>query len=171
MKGAPVVDNLLITARGHEQLRSELERLRSEGRRAMSERLREARADGHPDDNPGLFDAFEEQAQLERRIALLEQRLATARLAEPSSDGSAGIGSSVLLRDLETGELVEFELVGALESDAARGRVSVDAPVGRALVGVAASETVNVAGPRRELRFEVLRVETAPRGPIVSIAA
>src|SRR5688572_9242263 len=100
----------------------------------MSERLRDARADGQLDGNPTLLDPLEAQAQLERRIAFLEQRLAVARIAKPNRDGSAGIGSRVRLRDLETGELVEYDLVGATESDPARRQVSIDAPVGRAVI-------------------------------------
>jgi transcription elongation factor GreA len=152
------VDVMLVTAEGYDRLCAELETLRTESRRAVSERLREARADGHLDDNPGLFDVLEEQAQLERRIATLEARLAAARVAEPNGDGSAAIGSSVLLRDLETSELVEYELVGAIEADVDEGRLSVDAPVGRALLGAAAGETVAVACPRGELRFQVISV-------------
>ena len=154
MDAVPATDDLLITADGYERLCTELERLRSEGRRDMTERLRQARADGQADDNPALFDAFEEQAQLERRIALLEEGLLAATISAPNGVGSAGIGSSVSLRDLETGEVVELQLVGVLESNAGGGRVSVDAPVGRALLGAAAGEVVHVAAPRRELRFE-----------------
>jgi transcription elongation factor GreA len=155
---APAVDDLLVTAEGYDRLCAELETLRTEGRRAMSERLREARADGHLEDNPALFDLLEEQAQLERRIATLEARLAAARIAEPNGDGSAGIGSSLRLRDLETSELVEYELVGAIEGNVGEGRVSVEAPVGRALLGAAAGDIVSVACPRGELRFEVMSV-------------
>jgi transcription elongation factor GreA len=160
---APAADDLLVTAEGYERLCSELESLRSEGRRVMSERLREARADGHLEDNPALFDVLEEQAQLERRIATLEARLAAARIAEPNGDGSAGIGSSVRLRDLETRELVEYEVVGAIEGNVGRGRVSIEAPVGRALLGAAAGDIVTVACPRGELRFEVVSVTGAER--------
>ena len=84
-------------------------------------------------------DALVEQAQLERRIATLQARLTAARIAEPNRDGSAGIGSSVRLRDLETSELFEYELVGAIEGDVGQGRVSVEAPVGRALGPVKAN--------------------------------
>jgi transcription elongation factor GreA len=157
------VDDLLITAEGYERLRRELETLRGEGRRAMSERLREARADGHLEDNPALFDLLEEQAQLERRIATLEARLAAARIAEPNGDGSAGIASSVRLRDLETSELFEYELVGAIEGNVGQGRVSVEAPVGRALLGASAGDIVRVACPRGELRLEVVDVTGAER--------
>ena len=163
MTTAPAVDELLITAEGYERLCSELENLRTEGRQAMSERLREARADGNLEDNPALFHALEEQAQLERRIATLEARLAAARIAEPNGDGRAGIGSSVRLRDLETSEPLEYKLVGTIEGNGGHGRVSVDAPVGRALLGAAAGEIVAVACPRGELRFEVIGVSGAER--------
>lgn len=76
---------------------------------------------------------------------------------------SAGIGSSVRLRDLETSELFEYEVVGAIEGNVGQGRVSVEAPVGRALLGAAAGDIVTVACPRGELRFEVMSVTGAGR--------
>ncbi len=162
MIAASALDELLVTAEGYERLRRELETLRGEGRRAMSERLREARADGHLDDNPALFDLLEDQARLELRIATLEARLAAARIAEPNGDGSVGVGSSVRLRDVETSELFEYELVGSIEGNLGQGRVSVEAPVGRALLGAVAGEIVRVACPRGELRLEVLDITSAP---------
>ena len=163
MRALLAVDLRLVTAEGYQRVCEELETLRGEGRRAASERIRESRADGHLDDNPGLLDALQEQAQLERRIATLEARLASARVAEPTGDGSAEIGSSVRLRDLQTSEVVEYELVGAIEADVGKGRLSVDAPVGRALIGAVAGETVAVACPRGELRFRVMSVAPAGR--------
>ena len=159
----PAADDLLVTAEGYERLCSELESLQSEGRRAMSERLGEARGDGHFEDNPALFHVFEEQARLERRIATLEAWVAAARIAAPNGDGSAGIGSSVRLRDLETSELLEYEVVGAIEGNVGQGRLSVEAPVGRALLGAAAGDILTVACPRGELRFEVMSVTGAAR--------
>jgi transcription elongation factor GreA len=156
-------DDLLVTAEGYERLCSELEMLRTEGRRAMSERLREARADGDLEDNRALFDVLEEQAQLEGRIAGTRARLAAARIAEPTRGGRAGIGSSVVLRDLETSNQIEYELVGAIEADIGRRRLSIDAPVGRALLGAGAGDALNVACPRGELRLEVISVGEAER--------
>jgi transcription elongation factor GreA len=163
VSAAPAAHNVLVTAEGYERLCSELELLRIEGRRAISERLREARADGGLDDNPALSDVLEEQAQLERRIATLEARLASARVAVPNGDGSAGVGSSVLLRDLDTGELVRYQLVGAVEANLDEDRVSVDAPVGRAVLGAAAGDTVAVTSPSGEVRFQVIEVVAGER--------
>ena len=137
----------LISAEGYAQRCSELDELRTEARSALTERLREARQDGHLDDNPALYDLFEEQAQLERRIALLEAELAVAEIVVPAADGVAGVGSIVHLRD-DTNAMARYELVGPLEADIGNGRVSIEAPVGRALVGRSAGEVVEVDTPR-----------------------
>jgi transcription elongation factor GreA len=168
---ATPVDDSLITAEGYERLSSELETLCTVTRHDVSARLREARADGHLDDNPALFETLEEQAQIEHRIAVLEVRLAAARIAQPSLDGRAGIGSTVLLRDLETDEHSEYDLVGAMEADASLGRVSIDAPMGRSILGAAAGDIVCVNCPRGELRFEVRSVDMAVQGADVPAAA
>jgi len=160
MRVTAAVDDLTITAEGYELLRCELDTLRTEGRREISERIREARADAPFDDNPALFDAFQHQAQLEQRIAVLEGHLSAARIAEPDRTGTADVGSLLRLRDLETNELVEYTLVGAIEANPGQGRVSVDAPVGRALIAATPGDVVNVTCPNATLRFEVLSVET-----------
>jgi transcription elongation factor GreA len=152
---------LVVTADGYEQLRSELERLCTDGRADMSERLREAREDGHLANNPALYDLLEEQGQLERRIAILEGQLAAAEIVVPADDGAASIGSVVRVRDRQTGDLAEYELVGPIESDIAAGRVSVEAPVGRALVRQGVGAVVDVETPRGTLGLKVLSVRHA----------
>ena len=128
LSATPADNGLLITATGYEDLCAELETLRCGIAPELSERLRDARQDGHLTDNPPLFDLLEEQAQLDRRIAVLEAHLAAAQVAAPATDGRAGIGSRVRVRDLEVGNIVEYELVGAIEPNVGNGRVSVAAP-------------------------------------------
>jgi transcription elongation factor GreA len=149
--------DLRVTAAGYEQLCAELDRLRTVCRADITEQLREVREDSDPD-NPVLYDVLEGQAQLEQRIALLEAQLAAARVVEPASDGCAGIGSLVRVRHGDTGEVAEYELVGLVESDVGNGRVSVGAPVGRALVGARRGDTVAVEAPRGTLQLEILSV-------------
>jgi transcription elongation factor GreA len=151
-------ETVLVTAEGYERLRSELEALRLDGRREVSERLGKAREDGDLADNPALYDLLVEQAQLERRIATLEAQVAAAQIVEPSATGVAGIGTSVRVRDLATGEIAEYELVGEIESGVGNGRVSVAAPVGRALAGRDVGERVDVETPRRPLSLKILGV-------------
>jgi transcription elongation factor GreA len=154
-------EDVVVTADGYAELRAELEALRSDGRRELSERVREARSDGDLDDNPVLYDVLEEQAQLERRIAMLKAQVAAARVVEPAADGTAGIGSYVTVRDAETGEGEEYELVSAVEADLTNGRLSIGAPVGRALVGRRGGDTVEFDTPRGRRRLEILEVRTA----------
>jgi transcription elongation factor GreA len=150
-------ETLLITADGYAERWRELEELRTEARRALGEHLREVRRDGDLDDNPALYDLFEEQAQLERRIAVLGSQLAVAEIVAPAGDGVAGIGSIVRVRD-DSGATRDYELVGPLESDIGNGRVSIEAPVGLALVGTRAGARVEVAAPQGALGLEVVSV-------------
>ncbi len=160
-----VEDGLLITADGFERMRAELEGLRGDGRRGLAERLREARDDGDVADNPALLDLLEEHAQLERRIAVLEAQVASARVVAPARDGVAGLGTSVRVRDVATGDVSDYELVGAVEVDVGNGRVSLGAPVGRALVGRRKGDVVDVQTPRGTIALEVLAVGAGRRAP------
>jgi transcription elongation factor GreA len=148
---------LLISAQGYEQRCGELDSLRTEARRDLVDRLREAREDGDIGDNPALQDLLEEQAQLEWRIAVLEAQLANAEIVPPSEDERAGLGSVVTVRDGNDAS-VEYELVGPLESDAGNGLVSIEAPVGRALLGQRAGARVKVKTPRGRFALEVMSV-------------
>lgn len=150
-------DDVLVTAAGYALLSAELEALRTIRRQEMSELLRDARQDRDPD-NPTLFDLLEEQAQLEQRIALLEVQAAAAQIVGPAADGTAGIGSCVRVRHGDSDEVAEYELVGPIESDVGNGRVSVEAPVGRALVGHRRGALVAVETPQGPMQLEILSV-------------
>jgi transcription elongation factor GreA len=153
----PVEGDVLVTADGYERLCAELEALRTERRAALTEQLREAREDGDPD-NPVLFELLEERAQLEGRISFLEAHIAAAQVVRPSRNGAAGIGSCVRVRHCDSGDVAEYDLVGPIESDVGNGRVSVGAPVGRALLGRLGGETVVVETPRGAQQLEILAV-------------
>lgn len=147
----------LISAEGYEQLVRELDALRNEARRELGEQLREARQDGDLADNPALQALLEEQALLERRIALLEAQLAAAEIVAPVADGSVGIGTVVRVRDGD-GATFELELVGPLESDVSNDRVSIATPVGQALVGHRAGTRVEAQTPGGPLALDILSV-------------
>ena len=161
---AATADDVLVTAAGYEQLRAELDHLRTVRRAEIAEHLREARDDSDPN-NPALYELLEAQTQLGQRIAVLTAQVAAARVVEPASDGSAGIGSLVRVRDGDSGEVVEYELVGRIEADVEHGRVSVEAPVGRALVRARRGDTVAVETPRGQLQLDVLSVRCPERRP------
>jgi transcription elongation factor GreA len=155
------MNETVITRAGLERLSEELERLTTDGRREIAERLRHA-ADGESDylENTAYLAARDDQALLERRIALLEARLRSAQIVEPQpGNGRVDVGERVRLRDLESGERLELELVGPLEADAMAGRISIVSPVGRAIVGLRRGQVAEVDAPRGKRLFRVTVVE------------
>ena len=151
-------ERVLITAQGYEQRCSELEKLRNDERQRLSELLRDARRDGHVDDNPTLVDLLDERARLELRIATLEAQLAAAEVAPPPPDGRAAVGSVVRVRELASGDRFQCQLVGPLEGDPGSGRVSISAPIGRALLGQGRGARIDVAAPCGTVALEVMEV-------------
>jgi transcription elongation factor GreA len=152
----------LITTAGLARLSDEVERLRTKGRREVTERIRSAvSTDADVNANADYLAAREEQAQLEFRIARLEQRLAAARIAEPDAgNGLVDVGERVRVRDLGTGKRHVYELVGAHESDPAAGRVSVESPFGRAIVGRRRGDEVVVEAPKGRIRVRILGIDS-----------
>jgi transcription elongation factor GreA len=155
------MNETVITREGFERLSEELERLTGDGRREIAERLRHAAAsEANPDENADYLGVREDQALLERRIALLEERLRSAQVVMPQiGNGRIDIGERVRLRDLDSGERLELELVGPLEADLSFGRISVASPVGKAIHGLRRGQIADVDAPRGRLRFEVIAVE------------
>jgi transcription elongation factor GreA len=151
----------VITQEGLARLTEELEGLKTEGRRAVAERLKQAAAcEANRGENADYLDAREDQALLERRIAVLEERLRSAEIVEPElGNGRVDVGERVLVHDLEADERLELELVGPAEADAGVGRISIASPVGRAILGLRRGEVADVEAPRGTLRFKVLAVE------------
>jgi transcription elongation factor GreA len=98
---------------------------------------------------------------LENRIAQLEEKLSRAQIHEPnqSGDGKARLGGRVRLRDLKRGDEFEYTLVSAEEADARANRISVQSPVGRALLGLKEGDIAEIQVPAGALRYEVLSVK------------
>ena len=154
----------VITRDGLERLSAELEQLRIEGRRKIAERLMQAAAsEANREESADYVAVREDQALLERRISLLEERLRSAQVVEPQlGNGRIDVGERARLRDLASGERLEVELVGSHESDATAGRISVASPLGRAIVGLRRGQVAEVEAPRGKLQFKVLAVEPRP---------
>ena len=155
------MEEMLITHRGLERLNAELEQLKTERRRDIAERLKQAAAtEANRAENADYLSVREDQAFLERRIALLEERLCSARVVEPQlGNGRIDVGEHVRLRDLDSGERIEVELVGPLESDPHAGRISIASPLGQAIIGLRQGQIAEVNAPRGTLHFKILAVE------------
>jgi transcription elongation factor GreA len=157
------VKEVILTRDGYEKLRSEIEYLQTEKRREIAERIRIAREFGDIAENAEYDDAKNEQAMLEHRIALLEERLIEARVVaedEVSTD-VVSIGSVVRLKDVEANQTVEYHIVGSAEANPAERKLSNESPVGRAIMGRKKGETVEVTAPRGTLKFKILEIKAA----------
>jgi transcription elongation factor GreA len=124
----------------------------------LAEALREARADGAEPENTGVAVALDQLAALECRISQLEAILSVVRIADPPVDGVAGIGQLVWIRMTGTAEPVDYHLVGSFECDPERRRISVDSPVGLALVGRRAGDAVEVETPSGPRTVEIVAI-------------
>jgi transcription elongation factor GreA len=156
------VEKTVITPAGLERVRAELEQLETEGRRAIISRLQHAVDEANLAQSADYHTAREDQLTLERRIALLDERLRYAQVVEPElGNGRLDVGERARLRDLASGEDLELMLVGPLEADASAGRISTASPLGSAILGRRRGEVAQIDAPRGTLRFELLEVEAA----------
>jgi transcription elongation factor GreA len=158
-------ESIPVTPEGHRRLSELLTQLTTDGRAEVSARLREARDDGGAAaDSPELMHAIEEQIRLERRIAELESRLARAEVMDGGvrTDGRAALGTRIRLQRLDApAPMIEYELVSSVEADPSLGMLSAESPLGGALLGRRAGETIEVEAPRGPLRFAVVAVADA----------
>jgi transcription elongation factor GreA len=151
-----------ITPDGLAALDAELERLETDERSAMADRLRTARAWGDLKENSEYHDAKNAQAHLETRIQRLRELRRNAVVVEPGSGAGAGrvaLGVTVTVRDLASGRETTHTIVSTAESDPAQGRLGIDSPLGRALAGSAVGHEVTFEAPRGERRLAIVSVE------------
>ena len=145
-------DTVVLTPEGYAKLAEEHRRLTKVKRPEVAARLGEAlQVPGDLADNSEYVDARAELDLVEARIEVLEERLHAARLFDP--DDASGqvvtLGSHVTLEDVDDGEREEYVLVSSPESDPAEGRLSIDSPVGRAILGHHRGDVVDAHAPRR----------------------
>jgi transcription elongation factor GreA len=157
------VKEVILTPEGHEKLKEEIEHLSTVKRREVADRIKQAREFGDIAENSEYDDAKNEQAMLEHRIALLEERLKNARVVAGSEapKGVVGVGTKVRLRDLDANETIEYTIVGSAEANPADRKLSNESPVGRAIMGKKKGETVDVSAPRGSLKFKIMDVKAA----------
>ena len=149
-----------ITREGYERLKEELKRLKSVERPKIIREIAEARAHGDLSENAEYVAAKEKQSLIEGRIAELEAKLAECEVVERAEETPEQVvfGCVVELKDLDTGQVVRYQIVGEDESDPRNGRISLTSPLGRALIGHRVGDEVEVHTPRGERAYEILRI-------------
>ncbi|OTA40864.1 MAG: transcription elongation factor GreA [Symbiobacterium thermophilum] len=154
---------VVLSPEGLQQLQEELDYLRNVKRKEVAERLKEARSYGDLSENSEYDDARNEQAFVEGRIAMLENTLRNAVVLDGSEDeaeaGRIRLGSRVVLRDLEYGDLEEYTIVGTVEADPAKNKISNESPVGKAIMGRTKGEIVVVEAPAGRIQYEIVDVK------------
>ncbi len=149
---------LLLTPEGLEKLKTELEKLKKGDRQAVIDRIRTAKEYGDLSENAEYEEAKNAQAFLEGRIQELEEQIRRAKVVV-HQDGAVvvGMGSTVTIQI--DGEKETYEIVGATESNPAAGKVSVDSPIGRALMGHAVKDTIDIHAPAGTTTATILEVK------------
>lgn len=157
-----MTNETLITQEGLQKLKDELNELKSVRRIKVSQRIKEAIALGDLSENSEYDAAKNEQAFIEGRIAELEVKIRTAKIIKEADDSTAKVrlGSKVTLEDVETGEHLDYTVVGTAEADPFNGRISNESPVGKAILGqpinAANPAVVTVKAPAGELKYRIL---------------
>ena len=151
-----------ITRQGYRDLMKELSRLKREDRIQAMKAIEEARSHGDLTENAEYDAAKEKQAFIERKIYDIESRLTHSEIIETKnlSTDRVVFGSVVFLENLDTGERVQYQLVGPDESDVKQGKISSNSPVGRALIGKKVNDEVSVRTPGGMRNFQVVRIDS-----------
>ena len=149
-----------MTLRGAELLRSELQRLKSVERPAITAAIAEARSHGDLSENAEYDAARDRQGQVEARIRDIEAKLASAQVVDPKTlhaEGRVVFGATVDVEE-DAGEKASWQIVGEDEADIKAGRISYSSPIGRGLIGKEAGDTVEVQTPGGLKRYEIIDV-------------
>jgi transcription elongation factor GreA len=152
-------DAVLMTQEDFDALQAELEQLETVERAEIAERIRVAREWGDLKENSEYHDAKNDQSMLETKILRLRERLLHAEIHEGSVGGDVvGFGSQVTVVDEASGRELSYTLVAKVSADPGNGKLSIDSPVGRALVGARLGDVVSVSTPKgaRQLKITAL---------------
>jgi transcription elongation factor GreA len=149
-----------MTVHGFDTLKEELRWRQQEERPRIIEAISEARSHGDLSENAEYHAARERQSFIEGRMMELEDKLARAEIIDISNESGSSIkfGARVKLVDEETEEELQYQIVGPDESEIQKGLLSVNSPLGRALIGRVAGDTVEVNTPRGTRYFEIVDV-------------
>jgi len=154
------MEKIPMTAAGFKGLEDELQRLKNVDRHEVIKAIAEARAHGDLSENAEYHAAKERQSFIEGRVLELEDQIGRADIIDVSklSGDSVKFGATVTLVDEDTEEERKFQIVGDVESDAKRGKISLSSPIARALIGKSVGDTVEVAAPGGARSYEIVKV-------------
>ena len=149
-----------LTQQGYEKLHNELRELKTVKRREVIRALAEARAHGDLRENAEYEAAKEAQAHLEHRIAQLETNLSDVVIIDRAGIDPTKVylGAPVTLTDLTNKRELQYTMVSKEEADFSNGKISIESPVGRALLGKGVGDTVDITVPAGQLKYKIEQI-------------
>ncbi len=150
-----------LSKEGYDKLKEELRDLTTRGRREIARQIEEARSHGDLSENAEYDAAKEAQGKMENRIVELEKIMAYSRILDDKNidNSRAYVLSTVTILNTKTKKEMKYTLVSKDEADFSKGKISVDSPIGKGLMGRQVGETVTIQVPAGVLRFEIRKIE------------
>lgn len=157
------MSEILVTVEGFQQLKDELNGLKTDDRTAISERIRIARGFGDLSENSEYDEAKNAQALLEARIQMLEDQLKRVRIIDKDqiSTDKVSVGTLVVLSEVvdgTEGEPVSYRIVSAVEGNGVENTITSNSPVGQALLGRHTGDLVLVKAPKADITFKIVSI-------------
>jgi len=151
---------VLLTYEGLKKLEEELEYLKGEKRKEIADRIKQALAFGDISENSEYDEAKNEQAQNEVRIAQLESMLKNASIIDEEEVDTkvVSLGARVKIIDVKSKDEYDYQIVGSAEADPTSNRISNESPVGSALLGHKAGDTVEVEVPGGKIKYMIAEI-------------
>jgi transcription elongation factor GreA len=155
-----MADTIYLSKEGMENLKLEIQELKTKGRAEMSRQIKEAREKGDLSENAEYDAAKEAQGLMEMKIAKLEELLMNARLLDESKIDTSKVSvfTTVKLHDTKFKKDIKYTLVSEKEADIKTGKISVTSPIGKGLLGKTVGETVKITVPAGVIEFKILEI-------------
>ena len=154
---------ILLTEEGYKKMEAELEKLKTETRAEIAERIKVALGFGDLSENSEYDEAKNAQAENEDKIAELEAKLRFAKIIDDSEIDTkkVQVGNTVKVLDMEFDEEVEYTIVGTTEADITQNKISNESPIGSALLGAKKNQVVEVQVPAGVSKYRILSITKA----------
>lgn len=150
-----------MTVSGAEALRAEVQKLKTEDRRKISEAIAEARAHGDLKENAEYHAAKEQQGLMEARVRDIESKLSNSQVIDIQkieNNGKVIFGATVKLVNVDNDDEIQYQIVGVDEADIKQQKISYSSPIARALIGKEEGDVVTVRAPAGDVEYEILEV-------------
>ncbi|WP_339323675.1 transcription elongation factor GreA [Paenibacillus sp. FSL W8-0194] len=151
-------EEIILTPEGLEELKAELEELKTVKRKELAERLKVAISYGDLKENSEYHSAKNDQSFMETRIIMLEKMLTKARVVKSTDASVVSVGAYVKLNDREFNEVVEYRIVSPAEADVQSNKISYESPLGKELIGKSVGDVISVTAPMGVIQYEVLDI-------------